>query len=88
LTIFSIASARAKSRRSNWATSLNGSTANPKSRQYESFLDEVGEQNYLAANVLASSLQALVVRGMTALDFEWRIAESAIPGHAKPRRSI
>jgi hypothetical protein len=56
--------------------------------EYESFLDEVCDQNYLAANVLASSLQALVVRGMTALDFEWRIAESAIPGHPKPRRSI
>jgi hypothetical protein len=32
--------------------------------------------NYLAANVLASSLQALVLRGDTQLDFEWRISES------------
>ena len=55
--------------------------------EYVSFLDEVEDQNYVAANVLASSLQALVLRGTTTLDFEWRIAESAKSGDAKTRRS-
>ena len=43
--------------------------------EYESFLDEVKGQNYLAANVLSSSLQALVLRNATELKFEWRIID-------------
>jgi hypothetical protein len=43
--------------------------------EYETFLDEVEDQNYLAANVLASSLQELVTRDETELRFEWRVVE-------------
>jgi hypothetical protein len=41
--------------------------------EYESFLTEVEQQNYVAASVLASSLQALVERDATELNFEWNI---------------
>jgi len=43
--------------------------------EYESFLTEVEDQNYVAANVLLSSLQALVLRNATELKFQWRIVD-------------
>ena len=59
--------------------------------EYETFLDEVEDQNYLAANVLVSSLQELVTRDEAELRFEWRVVEveksrdrgSAAPGDVK-----
>jgi hypothetical protein len=44
-------------------------------REYESFAQEIDQQNYVAANVLTASLQSLAERNAIDLAFEWSVVE-------------